>query len=329
MTVVNKGAAGIDGAIDNPLFEVDVAYRTYMNTGDITLLSKTLNNGSTLVNGLVSLMNGVPRSNGMVYVASGIGYGFQDTVTVTGNDFYCSLLDVQASNQLAALLTATGNTSAAATWTAAAKAETTDIQNTFCNSSEGMFMPRPERAATTSASGGRRLRSPRAWPRPASRRRSPIISTTTTRTWFWPGRSGKYPVPPTGRALLGTSGERAERRLLGSARGASSRARSPPSIPRWPSRPFWITATSSIRRRVATPSGTRVDRQRQRGERRPVLLCERDDALGHCQAVHAVCSADAPVDEGALKQLGRHRLGLQGRGGICQDSSVRPTRPPT
>ena len=139
MTVVNEGAAGIDGAIDNPLFEVDVAYRTYMNTGDLTLLSKTLNNGSTLVNGLVSLMNGVPRSNGMVYVASGIGYGFQDTVTVTGNDFYCSLLDVQASNQLAALLTATGNTSAAATWTAAAKAETTDIQNTFWNSSDGMF----------------------------------------------------------------------------------------------------------------------------------------------------------------------------------------------
>ncbi len=139
MTAVNEGAAGIDGAVDNPLFEVDVAYRTYMNTGDPTLLSKTLNNGSTLVNGLVSLMNGVPRQNGMVYVASGIGYGFQDTVTVTGNDFYCSLLDVQASNQLAALLTATGNTSAAATWTAAAKAETTDIQNTFWNSSDGMF----------------------------------------------------------------------------------------------------------------------------------------------------------------------------------------------
>ena len=139
MTAVNEGAAGIDGAVDNPLFEVDVAYRTYMNTRDPTLLNKTLSNGSTLVNGLVTLMNGVPRSNGMVYVSSGIGYGFQDTVSITGNDFYCSLLDVQASNQLAALLTAAGNTSAAATWTAAANTETSKIQSTFWNSSDGMF----------------------------------------------------------------------------------------------------------------------------------------------------------------------------------------------
>ena len=139
MTLVNEGAGGVDGAADNPMFYVDLAYRTYQNTGSSTLLQKTCSNGQTLINDLVNLMNGVPRSSNMVNITGGIGYGFQDTVNVTGNDFYCSLLDVQASNELAALLTAAGNTSAAATWTAAAKAETTAIQSTFWNSTDGMF----------------------------------------------------------------------------------------------------------------------------------------------------------------------------------------------
>ena len=61
-------------------------------------------------------------------------YGFTDSVKKTGNELYCSLLDVRASNELADLLTVAGRTGDAATWRAAAAAETTAIQRTFWNS---------------------------------------------------------------------------------------------------------------------------------------------------------------------------------------------------
>ena len=66
-------------------------------------------------------------------------YGFTDTVHKTGDELFCSLLDVRASRQLADLLDASGRTADATTWRTAADAKAAAIRNTFWDSTTGLF----------------------------------------------------------------------------------------------------------------------------------------------------------------------------------------------
>ena len=114
-----------------PKFTTDIVWRTYQITKDASLLAKVCrSNNRTIIDNLVTEMKMVPRFGGMVYIGTSAaardrcGYGFTDSVKKTGNELYCSLLDVRAGNELADLLTLVGRQSEAAAWRAAAAAET-------------------------------------------------------------------------------------------------------------------------------------------------------------------------------------------------------------
>ena len=100
-------AMGTNATADNSQFTVDIAWRTYHLTSDTSLVNQTINK-------LVATMNSVPRSaNGLVWIDPTVDwdrcpYGFSDSVRKTGNELYCSLLDVRASRELADLLDVAG-----------------------------------------------------------------------------------------------------------------------------------------------------------------------------------------------------------------------------
>jgi hypothetical protein len=133
-TVYHKPAwdnpAIANATADTSQFNVDVAWRTYQATKDTSFVNQTIDR-------LVATMYAVPRSaNGLVWINPNASwdrapYGFTDSVRKTGNELYCSLLDVRASNQLADLLDVAGRSSDAATWRALATSKTTAIQSTF------------------------------------------------------------------------------------------------------------------------------------------------------------------------------------------------------
>ena len=147
-------AYGVNPTADNSQFTVDIAWRTYQITKDAAVLNKVCrSNGRTIIDNLVTEMKMVPRRQGMVYIDPKLPwdrspYGFTDSVKKTGNELYCSLLDVRAGNELADLLTVVGRTGEAATWRAAAAAETAAIQTTFWNSSYTASNPGLFNAAT-------------------------------------------------------------------------------------------------------------------------------------------------------------------------------------
>lgn len=128
---------------DGSQFTVDVAWRTHQRLKDPALLQQ-------IITPLVRTMQAVPHDpvNGLVYIAPGEvwdrqPYGFTDSEKKTGDELFCSLLDVRAKRQLADLLVAAGRTTDAATWRMAADAESAAIRNTFWDSSVNLF-----RAAT-------------------------------------------------------------------------------------------------------------------------------------------------------------------------------------
>ena len=138
---------GTNATADNSQFTVDIAWRTYQITKNTALVNQ-------IIDKLVGTMNSVPRSaNGLVYIDptqawDRCPYGFTDSVKKTGNELYCSLLDVRASNELADLLAVAGRPTDAATWRAAAASKTTAIQTTFWDPSNTASNPGLFYAAT-------------------------------------------------------------------------------------------------------------------------------------------------------------------------------------
>ena len=138
---------GTNATADNSQFTVNIAWRTYQITKNTALVNQ-------IIDKLVGTMNSVPRSaNGLVYIDptqawDRCPYGFTDSVKKTGNELYCSLLDVRASNELADLLTVAGRPTDAATWRAAAASKTTAIQTTFWDPSNTASNPGLFYAAT-------------------------------------------------------------------------------------------------------------------------------------------------------------------------------------
>jgi hypothetical protein len=127
---------------------VEVVWLTFQHLGDTALLTQMVD-GEPLVDRLVATMNAVPRSpSGLVFIDPALPwdrcpYGFTDTVRKQGEVLFCSLLDVQASWQLADLLEAVGRSADAATWRDVADTAAAAIRSTFWDPDVGLF-----RAAT-------------------------------------------------------------------------------------------------------------------------------------------------------------------------------------
>ena len=133
------GTMGENPVADGSQFTVDVAWRTYRRLQDTGLLNR-------IIDPLVKTMNAVPRDSttGLVHIDptkawDRCPYGFTDSVRKTGDELFCSLLDVRASRQLADLLDAAGRSAEATTWRNAAEYKAGAIRDTFWDSSTGLF----------------------------------------------------------------------------------------------------------------------------------------------------------------------------------------------
>jgi glycogen debranching enzyme len=133
------GALGRNPVADGSQFAVDVAWQTFKRTRDTRLISAT-------VDKLIAGMKAVPRNpaTALVHIAPGAeldrcSYGFTDTIRKQGDELFCSLLYVQASRQLAALLEELGRRHDAAGWRREALLVTQKINDTFWDSKLGLY----------------------------------------------------------------------------------------------------------------------------------------------------------------------------------------------
>ena len=137
------GSMGKNPVADGSQFTVDIAWHTYRKTQDSNLLHQ-------IIAPLVKTMQAVPLNptNHLVHIKPGkdwdrCGYGFCDTVRHEGDVLFCSLLYIQASRQLAELLRAENQGSAADEWLSAEAKTATSIRTVFWDPDIGLF-----RAAT-------------------------------------------------------------------------------------------------------------------------------------------------------------------------------------
>lgn len=143
------GSMGTNPVADGSQFTVSVVWQTFQHLRDTSLLTRRVGS-EPLIDRLVATMNAIPRNpaNGLVRIDPDLPwdrcpYGFTDSVRMTGDVLFCSLLDVQASRQLADLFDSLGNTTEAAVWRARADSASAAIRQVFWDDSFGLF-----RAAT-------------------------------------------------------------------------------------------------------------------------------------------------------------------------------------
>jgi hypothetical protein len=137
------GTMGENPVADGTQFTVDVVWCTYQKTRDMELVREVIDR-------VIKGMEVLPRDpqNGLVYIRPGdfwdrCPYGFVDTIRQQGDVLFCSLLDVQASRQLADLLTVVGRKAEAETWKTHAEKVSESIRRVLWDAEVGLF-----RAAT-------------------------------------------------------------------------------------------------------------------------------------------------------------------------------------
>jgi hypothetical protein len=137
------GSMGQNPVADGSQFTVGVAWHTYQRTRDADLLTEVLDP-------LVSTMRAVPRNTttGLVHIAPGdhwdrCPYGFTDTARKQGDVLFCSLLYVQASRQLADLLSSGERDEDADMWAHEADRVASSVRSVLWDPDVGLF-----RAAT-------------------------------------------------------------------------------------------------------------------------------------------------------------------------------------
>ena len=137
------GTMGAHPVADGSQFTVAVAWHTYRKTRDVAFLRRS-------IDALVKTMQAVPRNpeTKLVHIRQGepwdrCPYGFTDTVQMTGDVLFCSLLYVEASKRLGDLLDAVERPGAAARWRAEADAVARSVRRVFWDPQMGLF-----RAAT-------------------------------------------------------------------------------------------------------------------------------------------------------------------------------------
>ncbi|NQV33255.1 MAG: hypothetical protein HQ515_11215, partial [Phycisphaeraceae bacterium] len=137
------GSMGENPVADGSQFTVGVAWHTYQKTRDAGFLNEVLDP-------LVKTMQAVPRNpkTELVHIVPGkawdrCAYGFTDTAHKQGDVLFCSLLYVQACQQLSDLLNDGGREYAAHHWSQTGHRVARGIQRHFWDAEAGLF-----RAAT-------------------------------------------------------------------------------------------------------------------------------------------------------------------------------------
>ncbi len=137
------GTLGRNPVADGSQFMVDVAWHTFQRTRDTNLVAET-------VLALSKGMKAVPLNpaTGLVHIKPGpehdrCPYGFTDAIRKQGDEFFCSLLFVQASRQLSDLLEVANRLDEAMYWRVQAQQVTAKIHEIFWDANSGLF-----RAAT-------------------------------------------------------------------------------------------------------------------------------------------------------------------------------------
>jgi hypothetical protein len=132
----DSGHQGTNPVADGCQFTIDVVWRIYQRTGDLSFVVRNLV-------ALEKCVAAVPVDpiNGLVYDDSTrSGYGFTDLVPKTGDDLFCSLLLIRAERQLADLFKAVGAPDVATTWQASASRLVDAVRSVFWNPQTGLFM---------------------------------------------------------------------------------------------------------------------------------------------------------------------------------------------
>jgi len=144
------GSMGENPVADGSQFTVAVVYLTWKQTGAPSLLT------TNVLDALVRAMDAVPRNpvTGLVFIDPAkawdrCAYGFTDSIRKTGDCFFESLLDVEASTRLAELLTAAGRTQDALRYAQRASAVTERINTVFWDETLRLY-----RAATVRCKEG-------------------------------------------------------------------------------------------------------------------------------------------------------------------------------
>lgn len=133
------GTMGDNPVADGSQFTVGVAWHTYHRTKDPRYARDA-------VDGLAKALLAVSRNpkNGLVYIKPGgwdrCPYGFTDSVRKHGDELFCSLLFVQASRQLADLMTAANRPEDAAKWRTEADRVGQNVRSTFWDDKNGLFL---------------------------------------------------------------------------------------------------------------------------------------------------------------------------------------------
>jgi hypothetical protein len=132
------GSMGSNPVADGSQFTVEVAWYTWRKTKDRQLLGE-------IIDKLVKTMEAAPRNpkNGLIHINPGgwdrCPYGFTDSVRKQGDVLFCSLLYVQACQQLADLLDAANRPEDAKKWRAEAAKLPPAIRETFWDEKIGLF----------------------------------------------------------------------------------------------------------------------------------------------------------------------------------------------
>jgi len=137
------GSMGENPVADGSQFTVGVVWHTYRRTKNDAFLRDVLAP-------IVTTMNSVPRNRetGLVHIDPArkwdrCPYGFTDSIRKQGDELFCSLLYVNASRQLADLLSAGGRNEEAKKWQQEVMRLEKSVRDTFWDQKNGLL-----RAAT-------------------------------------------------------------------------------------------------------------------------------------------------------------------------------------
>ena len=140
------GRMGENAVADGPQFTVNTVYETWRQSGDPSLLSSNVLN--RLLQSLATLPRNPSSATGLVWIDPARAwdrcpYGFTDTVRKQGECLFESLLKIQASRNLAAMLDAAGRSVEAAALRTRADAEADHVNAVLWDDRIGLY-----RAAT-------------------------------------------------------------------------------------------------------------------------------------------------------------------------------------
>lgn len=138
------GSMGSNPVLDGCSMFIDVVYQTYLATGSLKLIENLINKCELAID-YVPLVDGIPYISNVGW--DRCPYGFTDTVRKTGKQFFDGLLLYQTYLQMAYLYTVLNNTTKKTEYENLSIALKTSINNTFWNSSIGLYKASTEKCS--------------------------------------------------------------------------------------------------------------------------------------------------------------------------------------